>query len=59
MNKRLGTPILVGALLGVPLSTSAHHGTGISYDLTVSPVTTKATVTEFRWWNPHVSRGSQ
>jgi len=33
----------------------AHHGTGISYDLTHNPITIKGTVTEFRWANPHVS----
>src|SRR5262245_66086022 len=30
----------------------AHHGTGVSYDAS-SPVTMKATVTEFRYANPH------
>ena len=34
---------------------SAHHGTGISYDLTHNPIAIKGTVTEFRWANPHVS----
>jgi hypothetical protein len=34
---------------------SAHHGTGISYDLTAPLVTVKGTVTEFAWRNPHVS----
>lgn len=33
----------------------AHHGTGISYDLTHSPITIKGVVTEYRWANPHVS----
>src|SRR5438067_281273 len=33
----------------------AHHGTGISYDLTHNPITIKGTATEFRWANPHVS----
>ena len=33
----------------------AHHGTGISYDLTHNPITIKGTVTQFRWANPHVS----
>ena len=32
----------------------AHHGTGISYDLTVPPITAKAVVTEFKWANPHI-----
>ena len=53
MVRKLARYIVIGALSSVPLSTSAHHGTGISYDLTVPPVTTKATVTEFRWGNPH------
>ena len=30
----------------------AHHGTGVSYDAS-NPVTMKATVTEFRYANPH------
>ncbi len=30
----------------------AHHGTGVSYDAS-KPVTFKATVTEFRYANPH------
>jgi Family of unknown function (DUF6152) len=55
MNKEFAKYILVAALLSVPLSTSAHHGTSISYDLTVAPVTTKGTVTEFKWANPHVA----
>jgi hypothetical protein len=55
MVGKLARYIVIGALLSVPLSTSAHHGTGISYDLTVDPVTAKGTVTEFRWWNPHAS----
>jgi Family of unknown function (DUF6152) len=32
----------------------AHHGSGISYDMT-KPWTTKATITEFRYENPHPS----
>ena len=44
---------LIGILAGV--SGYAHHGTGISYDLTHNPITIKGTVTEFRWANPHVS----
>jgi uncharacterized protein DUF6152 len=38
-----------------PVCVFGHHGTGISYDLTVQPITVKATVKEFRWANPHVS----
>src|SRR5438128_1427114 len=48
------------AILIIALSTGngqllAHHGTGISYDLTHNPITIKGTVTQFRWANPHVS----
>ena len=32
----------------------AHHGIGMSYDLTRPPVTLKGTVTEFKWGNPHI-----
>src|SRR5438105_15657950 len=44
-------------LVGVLTASSvfAHHGTGISYDLTHNPITIKGIVTEFRWANPHVS----
>jgi uncharacterized protein DUF6152 len=35
-------------------SAFAHHGTGISYDLTKNPITAKATVTEYKWSNPHI-----
>lgn len=46
--------LVAGGLLGAgPLF--AHHGTGISYDLTAPLVTIKGTVTEFAWRNPHVS----
>jgi hypothetical protein len=37
-------------LLCVPLA--AHHGTGVSYDAS-KPIVMKATVTEFRYANPH------
>jgi len=55
MKKRLFTAVasIVG-ILAVSGSTLAHHGTGISYDLTVRPVTARATVTEFKWANPHI-----
>jgi len=33
---------------------SAHHGTGISYDVAHPPLTLKGTVAEFRWQNPHI-----
>src|SRR5260370_4378729 len=37
-------------MFGVPLF--AHHGTGVSYDSSKA-YTVKATVTEFRYANPH------
>jgi hypothetical protein len=40
----------IALLIGVPLF--AHHGTGVSYDNTKA-FTVKATVTEFRYANPH------
>ncbi len=55
MDKTRARYILAGALVAVPLSISAHHGTGISYDLTKTPITAKATVTEFKWANPHAA----
>jgi hypothetical protein len=57
MNKNLLVKLIVvvGVAAGVPVSIAAHHGTGISYNLTVLPVTAKGTVTEFKWANPHAS----
>ena len=55
MKYKLFIPVLLVAslvILSVPMF--AHHGTGISYDLTKLPVTAKATVTEFKWANPHI-----
>jgi hypothetical protein len=40
------------ATLIVSIAALAHHGTGVSYDAS-NPVTLKATVTEFRYANPH------
>ena len=56
----MNTRLVILSILIVGLSASAgqltaHHGTGISYDLVNSPITLKGTVTEFRWANPHVS----
>jgi hypothetical protein len=45
----------LGVVLGstlLPAPSWAHHGTGVSYDAS-NPVTLKATVTEFRYANPH------
>ena len=52
--KQLRTAAVLVATLGA-VSVSAHHGTGISYDLNAPLVTIKGTVTEFAWRNPHVS----
>jgi len=46
--------ILVTTLCMLSAPIFAHHGTGISYDLTVLPVTAKGTITEFKWSNPHI-----
>jgi hypothetical protein len=40
------------ALLAVAMPLEAHHGTGISYDLQ-NQWTTKATISDFRYMNPH------
>jgi hypothetical protein len=56
MDKKLMRFILlIGVLVAAPLSVAAHHGTGISYNLTVLPVTAKGKVTEFKWANPHAA----
>ena len=48
--------ILIAAFVAF-LTTSgtilAHHGSGVSYDMS-KMVTTEGTVTEFQWRNPHV-----
>jgi len=44
---------LVAALLIWGANAFAHHGTFVSYDAT-KIFTTKATVTEFRFTNPHI-----
>jgi hypothetical protein len=54
MRSRL--PILLGvtvALLMLSVTLSAHHGSGISYDMT-KMLTHEGVVTEFQWRNPHV-----
>jgi|SRR5581483_6979573 len=51
MRHRASFPIVfAAALLVAPIY--AHHGTGVSYDASKS-ITVKATVTEFRYANPH------
>jgi uncharacterized protein DUF6152 len=44
--------ILFAALIVVSIPASAHHGTGISYDLT-KLVTVKGVVVKYAWSNPH------
>ena len=43
---------LVAAVLTIGTPALAHHGTGVSYDNSKA-FTVKATVTEFRYANPH------
>src|SRR6202140_1157411 len=43
---------LATALLMISTALLAHHGTGVSYDQTKA-FTVKATVTEFKYANPH------
>jgi hypothetical protein len=45
--------ILLSAWLLAATAAMAHHGTFVSYD-SDHPVTMKATVTEFRYTNPHI-----
>ena len=51
-TKFLISTLFLALLLAVALPLMAHHGTGVSYDAS-KPVTMKATVTEFRYANPH------
>ncbi len=43
---------VIAGLLMVSIPVFAHHGSGISYDLT-KPWTTKAVVVDFKYINPH------
>src|SRR5689334_7743679 len=52
-NKLSICSLLAAALLSISGLTFAHHGSGISYDMTKS-VSMEGTVTEFQWRNPHV-----
>ncbi len=45
--------VMVAALLMLGGNAFAHHGTFVSYDAS-KMYTTKATVTEFRFTNPHI-----
>jgi Family of unknown function (DUF6152) len=53
-NRIFAAVVVVAGMLSASGLVFAHHGTGISYDLTVPPITTKAVVTEFKWANPHI-----
>src|SRR5579863_1037854 len=55
MTRKLVAPLLVTVLclLAVSAPIFAHHGTAGVYDFTVR-ITTKATVTQYIWANPHV-----
>lgn len=48
----LATLAVIAGLLMVSIPLLAHHGSGISYDLT-KPWTTKAVVVDFKYINPH------
>src|SRR6266581_1512320 len=54
MTKRSFSALLsiVAAVVMVSIPAFAHHGTNISYDH-AHPITFKATMTEFRFSNPH------
>lgn len=55
MNSKVRRGVAGGVattLLTVAMPLLAHHGTGISYDLQ-NQWTTKATITEFQYKNPH------
>jgi hypothetical protein len=51
-NNLLIVLLAVFGLLIMTVPTSAHHGTGVSYDLT-KLVTVKGVVTKYAWANPH------
>jgi Family of unknown function (DUF6152) len=54
MTRKLVAPFLMTlALLAICIPIFAHHGTAGVYDFTVR-ITTKATVTQYVWANPHV-----
>ena len=54
MTRKLVAPFLMTlALLAICIPIFAHHGTAGVYDFT-QRITTKATVTQYVWANPHV-----
>ena len=52
-SKFLTVCFLFTIVLAVCGPVLAHHGSGVSYDMS-KMVTAEGTVTEFRWRNPHV-----
>src|SRR5262245_1383210 len=54
MKSRLLTLLLGAGFVMSSTAMFAHHGPGISHDLTKTPITKKATVTEYKWANPHI-----
>src|SRR6185503_3357791 len=44
--------LLIAAVMTVSMPAAAHHGTGISYDLT-KLVSVKGVVVKYAWSNPH------
>ena len=52
-NKLFICFLLAAELLSISGLMFAHHGSGISYDMSKS-VSMEGTVTEFQWRNPHV-----
>jgi hypothetical protein len=55
MTRRVFLLALATAVTGPAVRLAAHHGTGISYDLSAPLKTITGVVTEFAWRNPHVS----
>jgi hypothetical protein len=53
MTRKLVVRFFVMTLLAICIPMFAHHGTAGVYDFT-HRITTKATVTEYVWANPHV-----
>lgn len=50
--KRIILGVLLCGCLGAALPLSAHHGTGVAYQIDKT-ITLKGTVTEWIWANPH------
>jgi len=53
-NRTFISVLFIASVLAGSGLVLGHHGTGISYDLTIPPITAKAVVTEFKWANPHI-----